>query len=359
MKAARYHLDAQGVLQIDSVPEPEPGSGEVRIKVAFSGICGSDLGRYRQLPHPPQSMKEQLGKISPIPGHEFSGVIDRIGPGVPDTWEDGSTVLGTRVVAHPLVGCGECPACQAGNWSACEVPEKIQLIGLQRNGGMAEWVNVPFDHIVPIRNDSLPLQSATLTEPLSVAVHATELAGMDDQTAPVAVLGDGAIGILAAHLLIRQGFRDVLLVGHHPERLQVARQMGVENSMLSADIDETYHWRFPFVIQLAGSQEAVEMGVRLMGRGGLMICLGYLHPPDTGLHPDLYFQIIRFEKALKGSYVYTYDQFRRALDMISSGFVNAAPLISAVVPFEDVVSRGFDPLVSRNKPPGKVLAKMP
>jgi (R,R)-butanediol dehydrogenase/meso-butanediol dehydrogenase/diacetyl reductase len=358
MKAARYHIGEEGMLQIDDVPLPEPEMGEVRIKVAYSGICGSDLGRYRQLPHPPQSLRDQLGKISNIPGHEFSGIIDQAGPGIQNTWEDGSSVLGSRVVVHPLVGCGLCPACQDGNWSACEVPEKIQLIGLQRNGGLAEWVTVPFDHLVRISNDALPLQTATLTEPLSVAVHATELAGMEDPEVSVAILGDGAIGILAAHLLVRKGFKDVLLVGHHSERLQVARQMGVENSQLSQAIDESYHWRFPYVIQLAGSQEALEMGMRLMARGGLMICLGYLHPPHTGLHPDLYFQLIRYEKALKGSYVYTYDQFHRALDMISSGFVRVEPLISTIVPFEDVVAQGFEPLVGTIKPPGKVLAKM-
>ena len=93
MKAARYHLQATGALLVDDVPEPVPGQHEVRVRVSYSGICGSDLARYRQLSHPPLALRELLGTVSPIAGHEISGVIDQLGPDVPASWDDGKPSL--------------------------------------------------------------------------------------------------------------------------------------------------------------------------------------------------------------------------------------------------------------------------
>jgi threonine dehydrogenase-like Zn-dependent dehydrogenase len=356
MKAARYKfIDDVGYLKVEEVPQPSAKKNEVRVKVAFSGICGSDIARYRQLPNPPKSMLKQLGLVAPILGHEFSGVIDQVGDEVPDKWEDGSRVVGSRVVVHPIVGCDHCQSCLAGYWSACEKQEKVQLIGLQRNGAMAEWVTVPFNHVIRITNDALSLDTAALSEPLAVSMRIVEAIGASEKDSPAAVLGDGTIGILTAHLLKYQGFSDVLFVGRYNNRLKAAAAMGVEQTRLSKEVDESYYGKYKYVVQLAGTQEALEMGMHMLRPGGMMVCLGYLHAHDQGVTPDLFFQIIRQEKTLKGSHSYSYDQFKKALQLISDGEVDVGPISGSIISIDEIVERGFEPLISQEKPTGKIL----
>jgi threonine dehydrogenase-like Zn-dependent dehydrogenase len=358
MKAARYHLGERGELRIDEIPEPSLNEGEVLIKVAFCGICGSDLIRYRQLPAPPQSLRDLLGPISPVPGHEISGVIDQIGNGVPEFWLDGTPTTGSRVVVHPLVGCGNCPSCKQGIWGECIVPEAIKLIGLHLDGGFAELVKAPFDHVVPLKNQELSLKLATFTEPTAVAIHAINLLDNADLDLPICVIGDGTIGLLTAYMLARNGYNEVLLLGHHRDRLAIAKRLGVGNRKLAVEIDKSDLSRFKYVIQAAGSQEALESGIHLLSQGGAMICLGYLHDGDHGVHPDLFTELIRYEKALKGSYCYSLREFSQALDEISQVKGDFSSILSVVVPQNEIVESGFESLMGEDKLPGKVFVSM-
>ena len=358
MKAARYHLGERGELRIDEIPEPSLEDGEVLIKVAFCGICGSDLIRYRQLPAPPQSLRDLLGPISPVPGHEISGVIDQIGSGVPEVWQDGKPVTGSRVVVHPLVGCGKCSSCKDGKWGQCNVPDAIKLVGLHLDGGFADLVKVPFDHVVQIKNQELSLRIATFTEPTAVAIHAINLLDNLDLDQPMCVIGDGTIGLLTAYMLERTGYKEVLLVGHHHDRLAIAEKLGVKNRIVAGELDNLTFSKFKFVIQAAGSQDALELGINLLAQGGGMICLGYLHDTDIGVHPDLFTQLIRYEKFLKGSYCYTLGEFSQALDEISKTDIDFSSILSAVVPQDEIVESGFERMVGPDKLPGKVFVMM-
>lgn len=358
MKAIRYNFKKSSELEIADVSPPVVGSDEVRIRVAYSGICGSDIARYRLLTLSPKDLANQLGTISPTIGHEFSGIIDQVGNNVSTNWNDNVPLIGSRVIVHPILGCDQCNPCQTGYWSACETPGKMKLMGLHRHGGMANFVSVPINHVVRVTDDNLPLEIATLSEPLAVAIRAIEALPMSGFNKPVAVIGDGPIGILAAHLLNQQGYQNVLLVGRHQNRLDVAKMMGVDNLKLSKDVTSELHNQYQFVIQLAGSQEALQTGVQLLSRGGIMVCLGYLHKGDPGLSPDLFFQVIHKEKTIKGSHSYSFSQFKHALSLISSGEVDVAPLISAIIPLDEIIIKGFEPLISQNKPSGKILVKL-
>lgn len=359
MKAVRYNFDkTPGALELADVEKPIVGPNDILLRVVYSGICGSDIARYRQLASSPEALSNQLGRISPTIGHEFSGVIDQIGKNIPEKWEDDTPVIGSRVVVHPILGCEECESCQSGYWSACQTPGKMQLLGLHKDGGMANWVSVPFNHVVKIDNDKLPLETATLAEPLAVAIRAIDRLIIDNINSPVAVLGDGSIGIISAHYLKQQGFENVLLVGRHQNRLDIAKEMGMDNISFSRDINPSDYNQYPYVIQLAGSQEALETGIHLLKRSGTMVCLGYLHQGDPGLSPDLFFQIIHKEKTIKGSHSYSFAEFKRALHLISSEKLQLAPLISTIIPLEDIILKGFEPLVSQDKPSGKVLIKL-
>ena len=357
MKAARYHLQVTGALLVDDVPEPVPGPREVCVRVSHSGICGSDLARYRQLSRPPPALRELLGTVSPIPGHEISGVVDQLGPDVPAAWDDGKPILGAHVVVHPQVACGECSACLAGYWTGCNHTDRIQLIGLHRDGGFAEYVVVPVDHILPIPTDRLSLQIAALAEPLAVAIHSVNLANLTDGSTPICVIGDGPIGLMTARLLQCRGYRHVNLVGRHPHRLDIGRRMGVDLVQTDDEASAGRQELYDHVFHTAGTQSALELGMRLLAQGGRMITIGYLHGADPGVHAGPFFQLIRREHSIAGSCGYTRAELQEAVVELGEGRINAEALISTVISLDEIVEKGFEALISGERAPGKILVK--
>jgi (R,R)-butanediol dehydrogenase / meso-butanediol dehydrogenase / diacetyl reductase len=356
LKAARYHLAATGALQVDDAPVPLPGAGEVLVRVAYCGICGSDLARYRQLPAPPPALRALLGAVSPTAGHEISGVVAALGPGAPDRWPDGAPLEGSRVVVHPQVACGECASCRAGYWTGCAHPETIRLIGLHLDGGFADAVAVPADHLVRVPN-SLSLEDAALAEPLAVALRSLHVARVEDTAQPVAVMGDGPIGLLTAHLLRARGHADVTLIGRHAGRLALGAELGVEQRLLVDEAGPAHDERYQTIFQTAGTQAALESGLRLLARGGAMVTIAYLHGDDPGLHAGLIYQMIRREKAARGACGYSLAELAEAVSLLDRRAVDVRPLVSAVIDLDAIVPQGFEALAGDAKAPGKILVR--
>lgn len=361
MKAARYHFPEQGnapaFLRVEEVDAPMPAPGEVRLRVAYAGICGSDLARYRQLPNHPRALYEMLGSPSPIPGHEFSGTVDLLGEGVADKWSDGTAVPGSRVVAHPQVGCGECASCRAGYWTGCSKQGSIRLIGLHRDGAYAEYVNVPFDHLVRLPH-GLSTRDAALAEPIAVAIHSLQVAGSYDLAQPIAVIGDGTIGLITAHLLANAGATKVALIGRHAQRMALAPALGVDDLRTPEQLGEEESEQWPLVMLTAGSQGALELALRIAARGGKIVTIGYLHEGDAGVNVPLFFQLIRREKTLVGACGSTLAELGEAVQMLASGAVNADALIGGVIPLEEIVADGFEALTGPTHSAGKILVEI-
>lgn len=357
MKAARYHLrDNRYLLQNDDVDVPVCGENQVRVRVAFSGICGSDLARYRQISNPPDSLINLFGKTSFIQGHEFSGIIDQIGARVTEHWEYGNPVIGTRVAIHPLIGCGECDACRNKNWNRCRYPERCQVIGVHRDGGFAEWVTIPFDHIVRI-GENVSLDAAALTEPLAVALHAVNVAQIPEAEIPVTIIGDGTLGLLIAHVLKQQGHQEICLIGRHVEQLELARKMGASVTRQMNDANSFAPGSMKFIFQVAGSQSAIEQGLELLAVNGQLICLGYLHSASEGFGPVPFNSLIRNEKSMRGSFGSSYAEFASALHGLNLGEYDVSPLIGNKIPLSAIVERGFEALLQENKTAGKILVR--
>ena len=165
MKAAVYH--GPNKVEVADVPEPEPAAGTVKVKVGFNGICGTDLHEYYAGPiFVPTEPHPLTGRALPLTiGHEFSGVITDVGPGVTGYSE------GDRVAIEPIYRCGQCPPCRGGNYNICQ---RIGFHGLMSDGGMAEYTVVPTNmlHRLP---DNVSLELGALVEPMSVAYHAATL----------------------------------------------------------------------------------------------------------------------------------------------------------------------------------------
>ena len=195
---------------------PAPCPGEVKIKVHWCGICGSDLHEYLAGPIfiPVEKPHPLTGKKAPIIlGHEFSGEIVQIGAGVP------AIQVGDRVTASASRSCGECFWCKRGETIICE---KNAGTGLQADGAFAEYVNVPAYDKLP---DSVTFEEAALAEPLAVGVHAMKRAQIQPED-NVVIVGAGTIGLSVLQAARASGAKITMVVEKAEARKAYARQLG-------------------------------------------------------------------------------------------------------------------------------------
>ena len=247
MRQARF--TAEGVRLVEADPRPLP-DGWVRLRVEACGICGSDLHMLRgHMPVP-----DWL-----VPGHEIVGhPID--GP---------AGLAEARYAVEPRVWCGSCEFCEAGSRQLCT---SGTLIGLGRNGGLAETVDVPAKslHRVPGELEALP---ASLSEPLAVCVRAIHLARIETGSR-VLVLGAGSIGLLAG-LLARDRAETVAITARHPHQQAAAKRLGLV-ALGEHDVDAWALDRGPDVVieTVGGLADTLEDSVRLCRSGGRIVVLG-------------------------------------------------------------------------------------
>ena len=153
-------IDRPGLAQIVDRPRPVAGPGEVLLQVAFAGLCGTDLSAFLG--------KNPLVEYPRVIGHEISGQVVDIGPGVDGAWR------GVKAAVSPYKNCGACPACRLGRPNACR---DNQTLGVQRDGALAEYAAVPASRLVPSR--TLPLDVLALVEPFSIGMHAVQVLGIE------------------------------------------------------------------------------------------------------------------------------------------------------------------------------------
>lgn len=240
-----------GALCVEERPLPEPGPGEVRVRLRACGICGTDLHFRRAGLWPP-------GRT---PGHEMAGAVDALGAGA-QGWRPGDAVA-----VEPLQSCGRCDSCRQGRGATC--PE-LQVFGIHRDGGMAEYVCVPAGRLFAVPAD-LPPRLAALAEPMAVAVHGLRR-GRLEAGQRVLVLGAGSIGLLSVAAARALGAGEVWLTARHPrqaalgERLGAARVLGEE---------ETPSECADLVVETvgAGADTLIQAG-RCARRGGVISVVG-------------------------------------------------------------------------------------
>jgi 2-desacetyl-2-hydroxyethyl bacteriochlorophyllide A dehydrogenase len=226
VKAVRNGRPTVEVVEVD---EPE-GEGDL-VRVAATGICASDLNYLR------------FGSTQ-IAGHEFAGTL-----------EDG-----TAVAVEAIFGCGTCERCQAGGYNRCE--RGVQGLGMTDPGGMCEWFRAPSRALVALPT-GLDVNDASLVEPASVARHACHMGGIGAES-QVAVVGAGAIGILAAATALEMGAPDVAVEARHRHQHQVREMLGAPNAGGCYDV----------VLETAGSESGIHRAVELARPGGTVVHLG-------------------------------------------------------------------------------------
>jgi threonine dehydrogenase-like Zn-dependent dehydrogenase len=313
MKALRY-LNPE-ILKTEEIDLPKCGLGEALVRVHAAGICGSDMGIF--------AGKHPRAQAPLVMGHEFAGEIVEIQPGGSAT----RLAVGDRVTAYPLLVCGNCWACRNGFAHVCR---DLKLIGIDRDGAFAEYVSVPLDLLVKF-SDRLSFDQAALIEPLAVGVHALEMAGEPNWQTAV-VIGCGPIGLMVGLCLKHAGVENILMSDINPHRVKRAGRLNFE--AIDSSVEDLTARMFEItkgegadiVFECAGSPAAaLQMGDLVRPRGTVLMVSVHKEP-----HPvDL--QAVSFkELSIIGTRVYTRDNYRRALQMISD------------LPYEEIISHRVD-----------------
>ncbi len=320
MKALVYHGPER--LSYEEVPDVKPGPGEVKIRVKAVGLCGSDIHGY-------------LGgtgrRIPPvIMGHEFSGLVEELGPGAE------GFAPGDRVTAYPVIFCGECGPCRRGDVHLCD---KRRLFGvLSENGAMADFVCAPAKGCFKLA-DRVSFAAGSLMEPLAVSYRAVGRAGRERlEGACVFLVGTGTIGLLALACAGLARPSRLVVSDLSDARLAVARRMGATHVVNAAREKPVEAARAltggagaDVAFEAVGTSATVQQAMAALRQGGTAVWIGN-NKPMIEINMQ---EIVTRELAVFGTYLYNFDDFRRAVELLNSGTVEAEPIVSKAAPMRE------------------------
>jgi 6-hydroxycyclohex-1-ene-1-carbonyl-CoA dehydrogenase len=326
MKAALYYKNEK-TLRIEEAPTPEPGAGEVRVKVAACGICHTDL---HYLDHGVPTFKEP----PMILGHEISGTIDAMGTGV------SGIETGDHVIIPAVLTCGHCENCRRGRENICN---HMVMIGNNMNGGYAEFIVVPAKDLIPLPKH-LPLENCSIiADALSTPYHAVVNRGEVKPGQVVSVFGCGGVGINVVQFAVLSGAK-VIAVDLSDEKLDLAKKLGAyatfnakEEKLAKAIRKSTGGCDIAF--EVIGKPQVMVEAMSTLKTGGRFVMVGY--SADDVSMPAA--RIMYREMDIRGSLGCRPVDYHSIVQLVDIGRVVLDPLISNRYSIDDI-NRGFDDL---------------
>jgi (R,R)-butanediol dehydrogenase/meso-butanediol dehydrogenase/diacetyl reductase len=350
MRAVRWH--GRRDVRVDDVPyAPDPGPGQVRIAVAWTGICGTDREEWRSGPLfiPTERPHPLTGRVAPLTlGHEIAGHVEALGPDVT------GLRAGDLVALDANLSCGTCWWCVRHQLSLCPM---YGAIGLHADGGLADAVTVPAQMCLPV-SSTVDADTAALAEPLSVAVRGFRRGRLAiDET--VAIFGGGMIGLAALVVARAMGAGLVVVVDPIAERRALAVTLGADAALDPADpgfaeaLKTLTAGRGPDVtMDAAGTPRAAVAAIGSVRRGGRAVMVGLSAEPAT---IDL-FAIAAGEREVIGALSHIWDEdFAAAIHLLERGALRADQVVAARIALEDTVTIGFESIGRTDMPGVKVL----
>lgn len=346
MKAARLY--GVGDLRVEEIARPEPGAGEILVRVGAGQVCGTDIRMFKQ-------GAPALDSASALTlGHEIAGVIEAIGD---DTH---GYEPGMRVAVAPNYGCGVCDTCVSGNTQSC--PES-EALGVTRDGGFAEFMIVPAAAVrqgnVATVPEHVSLQEAALAEPLSCVFNAFERHNVRPGDV-VLIIGAGPIGVMHAKLHLMAGAGAVIMNDLLPERLEQCRAieprvMTATPDELNALLDEVSRGRgADIVITAAPAPATHQLALELVAVNGTVSLFGGL-PKDREIVP-INTNLIHYKQIwVTGTTRQSLRQYRKTLELIGRGLVNLDGIMTKAVGLEQIQEVFDDTMNSRGLKNGVVL----
>jgi L-iditol 2-dehydrogenase len=327
-------LSEYSKLEVADLPCPVTGPGEVLVRVAACGICGSDVHGY----------DGSSGRRIPplVMGHEAAGVIAEVGDGVT------RFSVGDRVTFDSTVYCGACDFCLTGEINLCD---NRQVVGVstpdfRRAGAFAEFVSVP-ERIVYKLPDELPFADAAMLEAVSVALHAVAVSEVKGGETTL-VIGAGMIGLLILQAAKAAGCGRILVADVDASRLKLAEEAGADATILASGdamvqqvLQETNGRGVDLVLEAVGRDETVSAAVDAVRKGGAVTLVGNITPKVSLPLQKVVSRQIRLQGSCASS-----GEYPQAIELVSSGKIRVTPLITAVAPLSDGAS-WFERLHSR------------
>ncbi len=328
------------MMNLRETPQPTPAADEVLIAVAYSGICGSELGGY--LGH------NSLRKPPLIMGHEFAGEIVAMGeqaaqikPGL---------AVGQRVTVNPLLHNPWSPAALRGRQN---LDRARKIIGIHRPGSYAQFVTAPAANTYPLP-DSLSLEHAALAEPLACALRAAKLSGATSRDR-VLITGLGPIGLLTTQVLVKSGVLSLIATDTDADRRAIGEHFGITvldpraQSVVETVRQMTGGAGVDAAIDAVGASVTRRECIESVMWGGKVVFTG-LHDEESNLQANY---IIRSEIAIQGSFAYTTLDFEDALNWLAADRIEIDPwLVKA--PLAEGGAR-FEQLLGNPGPVAKIL----
>ena len=348
MRAAVWH--GYKDLRIEEVPQPVPGPNQVKIKVDWAGICGTDRHEYEGPNFIPVKKPHRLtGRVAPlIIGHEFSGEIVELGSEVTG-WK-----VGDRVTANGSLTCGNCQACRSGRYNICQ---KLGFLGVGDDGAFADYVVVEATKLFEIP-EGVSQREAAVAEPLACGIHATNLLG-DIRGADVVVIGPGIIGLSAFFGAKYAGAGRILVSGIGDYRKELVEKYGgiyIDSS--KTDLEEyVKEWSngnlADVVYECIGAEGTLDQAIRISKPGAKLMVMGVL-----GKKPTVDMNTLQeAERVLYTSQAHV-NEIATALEYIHTGKINADELITKEVTLDTLVEDGFEYLIEHGPEQIKVLIRI-
>lgn len=337
MKAARWYKARD--IRVENIEEPTIAPGKVKIKVHWTGICGSDLHEYAAGPifipvEQPHYISNDVAPI--VMGHEFSGEIVEVGEGVT------KVKVGDAVVIEPILACGECPACQKGKYNICK---KLGFHGLSGGGGgLSEYtiVDAKMVHKMP---EGLSYEQGALVEPAAVALHAVRQSKLKAGD-KAAVFGTGPIGLLVIEALRASGASEIYAVELSSERAAKALELGAtavihpQKEDVVARLHALTDGGVDVAFEVTGVPAVLQQAIDSTTFEGETIIVS-IWESTASIQPN---HIVLSERTVKGIIAYR-DVFPAVMELMTKGYFPADKLVTKRIGLDDVVTEGFEALM--------------
>lgn len=346
MKALVWH--GMNDIRVESIEEPTVGKNNVKVKVAWTGICGSDLHAYKfganmqvNEPHPMTGQKAPI-----VLGHEFSGVVSEVGENITDI------KVGDRVVIEPIFVCLSCAYCRSGKYNYCE---STAWIGFNANGAFAEYVIVE-PYMVHKLPEKVTLEEGALVEPAAVALHAVKSSKLKVGDT-VTVFGVGPIGLLTVMAAKAAGAAKVIAIDLSEERLKKAKEVGATDIINSSEIDPTKYILSKYgpvdvSFDAAGAQATFDSAAQVIKKGGqIKIIAAFTHTVGVD-----FATLLLKEVEIATTLAYRHN-FKHVLELIESGKMDVKKIITSKISLDHVIEEGFERLLE-DKSQAKILVEV-
>ncbi|MBR2755765.1 MAG: galactitol-1-phosphate 5-dehydrogenase [Lachnospiraceae bacterium] len=332
MKA--YVLEAVNDLQYKEVPVPECPEGWALVAVKACGICSSDI---------PRIFTKGTYHFPTIPGHEFSGVVEKVGSEKDQEW------IGRKVGIFPLIPCRKCEQCRQKKYELCS---NYDYTGSRRDGAFAEYVAVPLWNLIALP-DEIGFKEAAMLEPLAVALHAVKRSGLQKDES-FAVIGTGMIGFAVAQWARARGANPVYIIGRSEKKRKLAESQQDVYYMTGAEnlpkVDR--------VIEAVGTPDSVKLSIEIAKPEGSIVLMG--NPSgDILLEQDVYWKILRKQLSVTGTWNSSYDgaepsDWTEVISALSKKEMDVSKLISHTF-FKEQLPEGLALMKEHKEPYCKVM----